>query len=157
MTMIVFTLALLAVALALGGCATLGAPFAPDTQAPADRADVYVYRISAMGAAIAPTVYANQVPLLGLPPSGYFVYRALPGELTLEQRTEATSFVTLDIKAGETYYVKGSVRMGFSLGHAHLVIVAKEDGEREVRECKLIPGEVPTAEVIAAGPMLAKK
>jgi Protein of unknown function (DUF2846) len=157
MTKLVFSLALLTVALALGGCATLGAPFAPDDQVPADRADVYVYRTSAMGAAISPTVYANKVPLLGLPPSGYFVYRALPGELTLEQHTEATTSVTLDVKAGETYYVKGSVGMGFFVGHPHLVIVAKEAGEREVRECKLIPGAVPTAEVVAAGPAIAKK
>jgi hypothetical protein len=151
------TLALLAAELALGGCATLGAPFAADTQVPADRADVYVYRTSAMGAAIAPTVYANEVPLLTLPPSGYFVYRALPGELTLEQHTEATTSVTLDVKAGETYYVKGSVGMGFFVGHPHLVIVPKEEGENEVRSCKLIPGEVPTAELVAAGPTPAKK
>lgn len=110
-----------------------------------------------MGAAIAPTVYANKVPLLTLPPSGYFVYRALPGELTLEQHTEATTSVTLDVKAGESYYVKGSVGMGFFVGHPHLVIVPKAEGESEVRACKLIPGEVPTAELVAAGPTPAKK
>jgi predicted small lipoprotein YifL len=157
MKTLISILSLLSVALALGGCATLGPKFTPDGQLPPDRADVYVYRTSAMGAAIAPTVYANKVPLLTLPPSGYFVYRALPGELTLEQHTEATTSVTLDVKAGETYYVKGSVGMGFFVGHPHLVIISKEDGEREVRECKLIPGEVPTAEMVAAGPPLAKK
>ena len=141
----------------LVGCATLGAPFAPDNQLPADRADVYVHRISSMGAAIEPTVYANKVPLLSLPPGGYFVYRAVPGELTLEQHTEATTCVTLDVKTGETYYVKGSVDMGFFLGHPHLTIVAKEDGEREIRECKLIPGAVPTAEMIAMGSTPATK
>ena len=151
------TLALFASTLALAGCATLGAPFAPDSQQPADRADVYVYRTSAMGAAVAPTVSANKVPLLGLPPGGYFVYRALPGELTLEQHTEATTSVTLDAKAGEAYYVKGSVGMGFFVGHPHLVIVANEDGEREIRQCKLIPGTVPTAEMVAAGPPPVKK
>ena len=157
MTTLVFSLALLTVALALSGCATLGAPFAPGHQGPTDRADVYVYRTSAMGAPIAPTVHANKVPLLGLPPSGYFVYRALPGELTLEQHNEATTSVTFDVKAGETYYVKGSVGTGFLFGHPHLVIVAKEDGEREVRECKLISGVVPTVDVVEAGPALAKK
>ncbi len=157
MTKLIPILSLLAVALALGGCATLGAPFAPDSQLPADRADVYLYRTSAMGAAITPTVYANKVPLLSLPPGGYFVYRALPGELTLEQHTEATTSVTLDVKAGETYYVKGTVGMGFFVGHPHLVIVPKEEGEGEVRQCKLVPGEVATAEVVAAGPLPAKK
>jgi hypothetical protein len=105
-----------------------------------------------MGAAIAPTVTANKVALLTLPPNGYFVYRALPGELTLEQHTEATTSVTLDVKAGETYYVKGSVGMGFFVGHPHLVIVPKEEGERDIASCKLVPGDVPTAETVAAGP-----
>lgn len=151
------TLALLSATLVLSGCATLGTKFVPDNQVPPDRGAVYLYRTSAMGAAIAPTVTANKVPLLGLPPGGYFVYRASPGELTLEQHTEATTSVTLDVKAGEVYYVKGSVGMGFFVGHPHLVVVGKEDGEREIRECKLIPGEVPTAEVVAAGPPATKK
>jgi hypothetical protein len=151
------TLALFTATLAISGCATLGAPFAPDSQPPSDRADVYVYRISAMGAAIAPTVTANKVPLLTLPPNGYFVYRALPGELTLEQHTESHTSVTLDIKAGETYYVKGSVGMGVFVGHPHLVVVPKEEGEREIRQCKLVPGTVPTAELVAAGPPPATK
>jgi uncharacterized protein YceK len=151
------TFALFAAAFALSGCATLGTKFAPDNQVPADRAAVYVYRTSALGAAIAPTVTANKVPLLGLPPGGYFEYRAQPGELTLEQHTEATTSVTLDVKAGETYYVRGSVGMGFFVGHPHLVIVPNADGEREIRECKLVPGAVPTAEMVAAGPPPEKK
>lgn len=144
--------ALLAASLALGGCATLGAPYAPDSQVPANRAAVYVYRTSAMGAAIAPTVTANKVDLLSLPPGGYFVYHAAPGELTLEQHTEATTSVTLDVKAGESYYVRGSVGMGFFVGHPHLVIVANEEGQSEILKCKMIPGTVPSAEVVAAGP-----
>jgi hypothetical protein len=151
------TFALLTAMLVLGGCATLGTPFTPDSAVPADRAAVYVYRTSAMGAAIAPTVTANKVALLGLPPGGYFVYRALPGELTLEQHTEATTSVTLDVKAGEAYYVKGSVGMGVFVGHPHLVIVPAADGANEIKACNLIPGTVPTAEMVAAGPPPVKK
>jgi hypothetical protein len=152
MTRIASVFALLATTLGIGACATLGAPYAPATAVPANRGAVYVYRTSAMGAAIAPTVTANKVPLLTLPPHGYFVYYAAPGELTLEQKTEATTSVTLDIKAGDTYYVKGSVGMGFFVGHPHLVIVSKDDGEKEIKACKLVPGSVPTAELVAAGP-----
>lgn len=110
-----------------------------------------------MGAAIAPTVTANKVPVLTLPPGGYFAIRALPGELTLEQHTEATTSVTLDVKAGETYYVRGSIGMGFFVGHPHLVVVSKSEGESEIKVCKAVPGTVPTAEVIAAGVPPAKK
>ena len=152
MTRIASVFVLLAATLGLGGCATLGAPYTPDAAVPVNRAAVYVYRVSAMGAAVAPTVTANKVPLLTLPPSGYFVYYAAPGELTLEQKTESTTSVTLDIKAGDTYYVKGSIGMGFFVGHPHLVIVSKDDGAKEILACKLVPGSVPTAEMVAAGP-----
>ena len=152
MTRIAYVIALLAIALGLGGCVTLGARYAPDAAVPANRSAVYIYRTSAMGAAIAPTVTANKVPLLALPPSGYFVYYAAPGELTLEQKTESTTSVTLDIKAGDSYYVKGSIGMGFFVGHPHLVVVAKDDGEKEIKDCKLVPGSVPTAETVAMGP-----
>jgi hypothetical protein len=145
-------IAVVASLVVLSGCATLGAPYAPDNSIPTDRGAVYVYRTSVIGAAIKPTVMANKVALLELPPNGYFVYRAAPGELTLEQKTEATTSVTLDVKAGETYYVRGSIGMGFFVGHPRLIVVSKEEGEKEIVHCKLIPGTVPTAEVVAAGP-----
>lgn len=47
--------------------------------------------------------------------------------------------------------------MGFMVGHPHLVLVSNEVGEREIRECKLLPGVVPTAEAVAAGPPPVKK
>ena len=138
--------------LLLSGCTTLGAKYTPDANIPANRAAVYVYRPGMIGAALSPDVVANGVTLASLPAHGYFVYYATPGELTLTQRTEASTSVTLDVKAGETYYVQGSIRLGFFVGHPHLAIVSKDVGESEIKECKLVPGTIPTAETVAAGP-----
>ena len=147
------TLSLLAtLGLLLSGCATLGAKYTPDTNVPANRAAVYLYRPGSIGAAISPNVVANGVTLAELPAHGYFVYYAAPGELTLTQHTEATTSVTLDVKASETYYVKGSMGMGFFVGHPHLVVVSKDVGESEIKDCKLVPATIPSAEVVAAGP-----
>lgn len=145
-------LLLVSVGLLLSGCATLGPKYTPATAVPANRAAVYVYRPGALGAALSPNVQANGVPLADLPAHGYFVYYAAPGELTLTQHTEATTSVTLDVKTGDTYYVKGSVGMGFFVGHPHLVIVSKDVAEQEIKDCKLVPGSIPTAEIVAAGP-----
>jgi len=136
----------------LAACTTLGPAFTPDTAVSAGQATVYVYRPGTMGAALKPTVTANGVPLSDLPAHGYFVYHALPGELELSQHTESTTSVTLDIKAGQTYYVKGSIGMGVFVGHPHLVIVPNADGMSEITQCKLVPGEIPTAETVAKGP-----
>jgi hypothetical protein len=131
--------------LSLSGCATLGAKYTPDSNVPANRAAVYVYRPGSLGAAISPNVAANGVTLAALPAHGYFVYYAAPGELTLTEHTEASTSVTLDVKAGETYYVKGSIGMGFFVGHPHLVVVSKDVGESEIKDCKLVPGTIPSA------------
>jgi hypothetical protein len=147
------TLSLVALlGLMLSGCTTLGAKYTGDTNIPANRAAVYVYRPSSLGAAIEPNVVANGVTLAVLPSHGYFVYYAAPGELTLTQHTEASTSVTLDVKAGETYYVKGSMGMGFFVGHPHLVIVSKDVAASEIKDCKLVPGTIPSAETVAAGP-----
>ena len=147
------TLSLLAIlSLLLCGCATLGAKYAPDTSVPTNRAAVYLYRPGFVGAAINPNVVANGVTLAPLPAHGYFVYYAAPGELTLTQHTEASTSVTLDVKAGETYYVKGSIGMGFFVGHPHLVIVSNDVAQSEIKDCKLVPQTIPSAETVAAGP-----
>lgn len=144
-------LALAGIELFLGGCAS-GPKFTPDTGVPANRAAVYVYRPGTLGAAIQPHVTANGVPLAALKPQGYFVYRAAPGELELAAHTESTTSVTLDIKAGESYYVKGSIGLGFFVGHPHLVIVSNDVGAKEITECKLVETPIPTAEDVAKGP-----
>jgi len=147
-------LGVLLIGILTSGCATLGPTFTADTAVAADRAAVYVYRSPGLvGGALSPNVAANGVPLADLPSGGYFVYHAAPGEVELSARTEAKTSVTLDAKAGQVYYVKGSIGVGVFVGHPHLVIVTNDIGEREIKECKLVPTRVPTAEAVAAGPV----
>ena len=47
--------------------------------------------------------------------------------------------VTLDVKAGQTYYIKGEVGVGFLVGRPHLMVVAPDIAEKEIADCKLIP------------------
>jgi hypothetical protein len=46
--------------------------------------------------------------------------------------------VTIDVKAGETYYVKGSIRLGLIVGRPRLLVVSPEVAESEIIKCKLI-------------------
>jgi hypothetical protein len=57
--------------------------------------------------------------------------------------------------SGQVYYVKGSIGVGVFVGHPHLVLVANDVGEREITACKQVPGVVPTADTVAAGPVNA--
>jgi hypothetical protein len=127
------------------GCATLGSTYTPVSNAPKDKATVYVYRQSAFGGgAVSYTIAANGVDVASLPSGGYFVYYATPGETEFSAKTEAKTSVTVDAKAGQTYYVKGTVGMGVFVGHPHLLQVTNDVRSQEIVKCKLVPPPAAT-------------
>src|SRR5215469_1566441 len=134
------------VLLPLSGCATLGPTYSADTTTPKDKATIYVYRESGfVGGAVAYMVRANGIDVSPLPSGGYFIYHAEPGEVEFSAKTEAQTSVTVDAKAGEVYYVKGTVGVGVFVGHPHLVLVPKEVGAKEITACKLVPSTASSA------------
>jgi hypothetical protein len=138
-------------ALLLAGCATLGPAYMPEQAAPADKATVYIYRDSKfVGGAVSYTVSGNGTPLAKLSSGSYFVYHAPPGEVEFTAQTEAKTSVTVDVKAGEVYYVKGTVGWGVFVGHPHLMLVTSEVGEKEIVACKLAPGSASDPSVAVA-------
>lgn len=123
----------------LSGCATLGPKFHQATKIPDGMALVYVYRPSSIFGVAAPyDVKVGDSVIATLHDGGYFPYYAKPGELELWAKTETRSAVTLTVKAGEIYYVKGTVRTGLFLKRPHLIPVPTSVGEAEIVECKLI-------------------
>lgn len=133
---------LLVSAFLLPGCATLGPPFQKVEKIPDNMGLVYIYRpAKLMGGAIAYEVEANKVLVTHLPAGGYYPYFAKPGEIEFSAQTESKSAVTIDVKAGETYYIKGTIGIGFFVGRPHLIVVPREEGAKEIAECKLIPEE----------------
>lgn len=50
----------------------------------------------------------------------YFVVPVEPGTHTYTVHSEAKDVLTLEVEPGETYYVRGSVSMGFMAGHPNL-------------------------------------
>ncbi|MGH7407871.1 MAG: DUF2846 domain-containing protein [Candidatus Methylomirabilales bacterium] len=126
---------------ALAGCApSLGAAFANVQTVPDQAAVVYIYRPSKfIGGGVGYDVKANGVVVTTLYNGGYYPYIAKPGEIEFSAKTEATSSVTLDVKAGSVYYVRGTVGVGFIVGRPHLEVVPPEVAEKEIIETKLIP------------------
>jgi len=83
-------------------------------------------------------VRANGVSVVTLKNGGYYPYIAKPGEIEFSAKTEATSSIKIDIKPGQTYYLKGTVGIGFFIVRPHLVVVPPDVGEKEIAGCKLI-------------------
>ncbi|HET7561650.1 MAG TPA: DUF2846 domain-containing protein [Rhodanobacteraceae bacterium] len=82
---------------------------------------VYFYRESHFaGAAVQFDVRDNGNVIGALQSGTYFFENATPGEHTYSAKTEAKSDVTFNVEPGKTYYVQGSISMGFMAGHPHL-------------------------------------
>lgn len=125
----------------LSACATLGPPYQKAGKGPDNTALVYFYRPSGfVGGAVAYDIKTEDNNVVTtLHSGGYFPYYSKPGEHEFWARTEARSSVTLDVKPGEVYFVKGTVGVGFFVGRPHLIVISNDVGEKEITECKLIP------------------
>lgn len=130
----------LCIALLLNGCATLGPIYQKVDTIQEGKALVYIYRPSSfIGGGISYNVKVGETVIATLYSGGYYPYLAKPGETEFWAQTESKSSVTLDIKPGQTYYIKGTVGVGFFVGRPRLIVVSSDVGAREIAECKLIP------------------
>lgn len=124
----------------LSGCAAKGPAFTQIDNLSVDKGLVYIYRVpSIKGAAISYDIHANKNPIFTLKNGGYFPYQTNPGEIEFSASTEAKSAITLDVEAGQTYYIKGSLSVGFLMGRPHLSLVSSNVGMKEIQECALLP------------------
>jgi hypothetical protein len=72
------------------------------------------------GSAVRYKVREGETELGKLISGGYFVVPVEPGTHQYVVHSEAKDILTLEVEAGETYYVVGSVTMGFFAGHPNL-------------------------------------
>jgi hypothetical protein len=135
MIMVCFTAVLI-----LNSCASLGPQFQKVETFPNDKGLVYIYRPSSfIGSGVSYDVKVGETPVTTLHNGGYYPYFSEPGEVEFRAKTESKSSVTLDIKPGQIYYIKGTVGVGFVVGRPHLMIVESNIAENEITKCKLIP------------------
>src|SRR6266853_882225 len=131
----------LIVALTMSGCAS-GPPFQKIADIPTGKGLIYIYRPPVMhGAVLVPYVVINDLNAIPLKMGGYYPYFSPPGEVTISVTQTAKRSITINVEAGETYYVKaGTIFM--ALGVPYIESVPAEVGLSEVSECKRLP-DVP--------------
>ena len=122
--------------LVLLGCAAHGPSFKQVENLPADKAVVYIYH---SGGSNHPFfLQANGKDITGLKRGTYYPFITEPGRIEFTAKTMGTTSLVLEAKAGETYYLKGSVPPGFAPTPS-LVLVSTEVGTSEIANCKLMP------------------
>lgn len=104
--------------------ATATAPAATNNKvgAPeAGKALIVFFRPSKLtGAAIGFKVREGETELGKLRSGKYFVANVEPGTHQYTVHSEAKDVLTLEVEAGETYYVQGTITMGFMAGRPNL-------------------------------------
>lgn len=127
----------------LSGCGASGQQFSQFTAPKPDRAQVYVYRPeSFVGGGVYYDVHItnsmNPDRIIGELVNGSYIEFDVPsGESEVWGKTEAKSSITLDVKTGETYCVKGGVGIGFLVGRPNLEIVDMATCKNEIAGTRL--------------------
>ncbi len=87
----------------------------------AGKAQIVFFRPSKFaGAAIGFKVREGDVELGKLRSGRYFVANVEPGTHEYTVHSEAKDVLTMEVEAGETYYVQGTISMGFMAGRPNL-------------------------------------
>lgn len=124
------------------GCGAKGQQFTQFNQPKLDKGMLYVYRPSSfLGGGVFYDVHNtnqqnNDLVIGELRNGGYIEAEVSVGENEIWGQTEAKSSVTIDIKKGETYCVKGGVGIGLLVGRPHLSIVDLNTCKAEILETR---------------------
>jgi len=143
MRFVKLSILLFVVVIAVENCASLGPVYQKPEKVASDKALIIVYRPAAyVGWASSYDVTSNGAVITTLKNGGYFPFYTKPGKVKLLADTlENKSEVEIDIKAGQTAYVKGTISVGALAARANLQIAYEEVAEKELASCKLIPSE----------------
>ena len=136
----------LAMAVALGaGCAKMPVrgdymqDTPPQIVPDQESAVVYFLRESAFtGGGITYLIFEDDTKIGLLKSGSYFIHKATPGKHTYLAETESRAAVTLDIQPGQTYYIEGSVGMGFWAGRPQLTEITKPVADKLLPDLKYI-------------------
>jgi hypothetical protein len=99
---------------------------------------IFFYRIKQFtGSALEPSVYCDDKELARMDNGRYFAVDLEPGEHTCRMGDKQTGFA-LNVKAGEEYYAKITIEMGFLKGRGRLSLLQKEQGAFELKKVELL-------------------
>jgi Protein of unknown function (DUF2846) len=132
---------LVVLVLGLTGCGAHGTKFRALDDVPSGKAIIYFYRpwhFRAGGADF--TVFDGETPLVTMVNGGYFTYVATPGEHVVAARSESRIEKTIDIRPGQTYYVRVTPGSGgVILSRASVELVDATIGANEIKDLSLLP------------------
>jgi hypothetical protein len=115
----------------------VGAALALAQTADSTKATVYVYRNSGGSGPPpnSPSAYCDEHELARMQHGRYFGVPLDAGKHSFRS-TDGTSVVDIDVKAGQTYYIRGDVVPVGGKPRGHIALVSPEEGVREAHKLK---------------------
>jgi hypothetical protein len=99
---------------------------------------IYIYRSSALGAAVQPSVKVDGVVVGKSTPEGYFYVDRPAGSYTISTSTEVERDLSVTLEPGEKRYVRLDVSIGFFVGHISPTLMDDAKGAAEIKGCHYI-------------------
>jgi hypothetical protein len=112
-------------------------PSTPSTQPPAPPAQpapapLYFYRAKRFqGSALKPSVFVDDAPAGNLHNGDSLKFSLKPGKHRIYSTDKSTG-IDLEVKPGETYYVRVDILVGFWKGHGGVTLVDPQQGKYEL-------------------------
>ena len=111
-------------------------PAAPAADSNQSKATLYVYRYKQfVGKALSPSVYCDEAELARMENGRYFTVKLEPGKHSFRSN-DKQSGIDLDMKAGQSYFMRVEIATGFMKGHGRLILVAGEQAGYELKQLK---------------------
>ena len=131
---------ILAVTVAIAGCASSGIKYS-DVKSPTVATDpnvgrIYLYRTALLGLAVQPEVKVNGEVVGKAVPNGYFYVDRPAGTYEIVTSTEVERKLSLTLEKGQTRYVKLNISFGFFVGHVYPELIDTADALKDIKDCQ---------------------
>lgn len=114
---------------------------------------VYVFRPATMGYAIKTWAFADDDLLMVSKPKAYSFAQVPAGKRLFWTKSENTSAIELDVEAGQTYYLKIKIKMGFGKARAAILHIDEAEAEKYFQKCSYVEssetGRARAVEIVA--------
>lgn len=130
---------LLIISIFFVGCASGGpkySEFAPSiSNLEPDNGRIFVYRPSALGAAIRPDIKLNGKVIGEAISHGFFYVDLEPGNYEMITSTEVDRKLSFTLDNGQIRFVRLNIAMGFFVGHVYPELVEYQVANKEIQDC----------------------